>query len=39
MLVRQAISQGSDLDEIIDILCKELPGEKEKTHFRQSVTL
>lgn len=39
MLVKQAIRQGSDLDEIIDILCKELPGEKEKTLFRQSINL
>jgi len=39
MLVRQAIKQGSDFDDIIEILCKELPGEKEKTHFRQSINI
>ena len=39
MLVRQAIRNGSDLDDIIEILCEELPGDKEKTRFRKSVTL
>lgn len=39
ILVRQAVRNGSDLDDIINILCKELPGEEEKIHFRKSVTL
>ena len=38
MLVRQAIRRGSDLDDIINILCEELPGDREKTRFRKSVS-
>jgi hypothetical protein len=39
MLVRQAISRGSDMDEIINILCEELPDENVKSSFRRSITL
>jgi len=39
MLVREAIRNGSDLDDVIEILCKELPGDEERTSFRRSVTI
>jgi len=39
MLVREAIQNGSDLEDVIDILCKELPSDEERTSFRRSVTI
>lgn len=39
MLVRQAIRNGSDLDDIIEILCEELPTEYEKKRFRKSINV
>lgn len=38
VLVEQAIKKGSDLQEIIDILCAELPGEAQRAEFRQLVS-
>ncbi len=38
MLVEDAISQGTDIDQIIEILCDELPGEPEREAFRRKIT-
>ena len=35
MLVEQAIKRGANLDEVIEILCDELPGETERAEFRR----
>jgi len=37
MLVRDAVKRGSDLEEIIDILCNELPGDIQRNTFRKNV--
>ncbi len=35
MLVKQAVKDGSNIESIIAILCKELPTEEQKDHFRR----
>ena len=35
MLVEQAVIRGADLEEVIQILCDELPGETERSEFRR----
>ena len=37
MLVEQAITRGADLDEVIQILCNELPSETERSEFRRQL--
>lgn len=37
MLVRDAVSQGSDLDDIVNILCKELPSDAQRETFRKNI--
>ena len=39
VIVRQAISSGADFDEVVNILCDELPSEDEKSRFRRNMTL
>ncbi len=37
MLVKDAVKNGSDLESIIDILCEELPTEKQRNQFREQL--
>ena len=39
MLVERAITHGADLDDVIEILCNELPGEAERDEFRRFLAL
>jgi serine/threonine protein kinase len=39
LLVEQAIARGADLDEIIEILCNELPSETERSEFRRIMAI
>lgn len=39
MLVEQAITHGADLEDVIEILCSELPGEAERDEFRRFITV
>jgi len=39
MLVEQAVQRGADLEEVIEILCNELPTESERVEFRRHLAM